>query len=50
MKKNRILPIISFLFLLGAILLATYFKSVEKKLEIKQNQTQDESSILNQPE
>ena len=50
MKKSRIFPIISFLLLLGAILLATYFKSAEKKLEIEQNQMQNESSILNQTE
>ena len=48
MKKNRILPIISFLFLLGAISLSVYFKNIEKELETEQHKTQSESSIINQ--
>ena len=41
---------ISFLLLVIAIFLATYFKSIEKKLEIEQNQAQNERLILNQTE
>ena len=47
MKKSKILSIISFLLLLGAILLAAYFKNIEKKLEIEQNQIQNEISTVN---
>ncbi len=50
MKKSKILPIISFLLLIGAILLTAYFKNIERKLEIEQNQTQNESSTVNQTE
>ncbi|MCK5084555.1 MAG: hypothetical protein KAQ64_02790 [Candidatus Pacebacteria bacterium] len=50
MKKSRIFPIICFLLLLGAILLATYFKGLEKKLEKEQDQIQNESSTVDQIE
>jgi len=43
MNKKIILPVIGFIMLMGSILMATYFKKVERDLTQKQNQTQNQT-------
>ncbi|MDF1498201.1 MAG: hypothetical protein P1P85_02505 [Patescibacteria group bacterium] len=43
MNKKIILPVIGFIMLIGSILMATYFKKVERDLTQKRNQTQNQT-------